>query len=123
MNGNGTAPETPVEVPETPEGVTAEPWMQPAPPPWMHDFLPASCIFDCQGPDCDQAARAYWQNNVGFVAPGWQALDQKPMCSWLCVARYAALRAEDQLAVLRPNLDEAQGEALPLGTRKRARHN
>lgn len=109
MQGNGTAPEDPAPVPETP-----------APPPWMHDFLPASCVFDCQGPDCDQSARAYWQNNVGFIAPGWQALDQKPYCSWLCIARYAALRAQDQIETIHA---EVQAEALPLGGRKRARHN
>ncbi len=117
MDGNGT--EDPTQVPETP-----------APPPWMHDFLPASCIFDCQGPDCDQSARAYWQNNVGFIAPGWQALDQRPFCSWLCVARYAALRAQDQIAQYpggseaREQIESAHAEAQDLvSTRKRTRHN
>ncbi len=106
MEGNGTV-EDPAQVPETP-----------APPPWMHDFLPASCIYDCQGPECDQAARAYWQNNVGFVAPGWQAMDQRPFCSWLCIARYAALRAQEQF-------DTVQlVDPLPTADRrKRARHN
>ncbi len=115
MNGNGTAEESPVEVPETP-----------APPPWMHDFLPASCIFDCQGPDCDQQARAYWQNNVGFVAPGWQAMDQRPFCSWLCVARYAALRAQDQIEQGQAETGgdrPAPGSITMVDTRKRARHN
>ncbi len=109
MNGNGTADETPVEV--TPAQ---------APPPWMHDFLPASCIYDCQGPECDQSARAYWQNNIGFVAPGWQAMDQRPFCSWLCVARYAAIKAEGEIAD--SFLSEPPAVA-PLGTRKRSRHN
>ncbi len=119
MNGNGTAEDVPVEAPETP-----------APPPWMHDWLPASCIFDCQGPDCDQAARAYWQNNVGFVAPGWQAMDQRPFCSWLCVARYAAREAQEQIAQYpvgseaRAQIETAHLEAKDLApTGKRSRHN
>ncbi len=106
MNGNGTAPETQEAVVETP-----------APPPWMHDYVPASVIYDCQGPDCDQSARAYLQANSFFVAPGWQALDQRPFCSWLCVARYAALRAQDQIETVHA---EAK-ELAPTG--KRSRHN
>lgn len=106
MNGNGTAPET-----ETTDIPTA--------PEWMHDFLPASCILDCQGPDCDSAARAYWQNNVGFVAPGWQAVDGRPYCTWLCVARYAALRAQDDINQLSPE----EPVTAPLGKARRSRHN
>ncbi len=114
MNGNGTAEE---EMRALETGSPMEP-AAPAPPSWMHDFVPASCIYDCQGPECDQAARAYWQNNIGFVAPGWQAMDQRPFCSWLCVARYAALRAQEQLDTVQlvdpmPTADR----------RKRSRHN
>ncbi len=108
MDGNGTV-EDPTQVPETP-----------APPPWMHDYVPASVIYDCQGPDCDQSARAYLQATNFFVAAGWQAMDQRPFCSWLCVARYAALRAQDQIETIHT---EAREEALPLGGRKRTRHN
>ncbi len=110
MNGNGTAEEIPVEAPETP-----------APPPWMHDYVPASVIYDCQGPDCDQAARAYLQANSFFVAPGWQAMDQRPFCSWLCVARYAALRAQEQIDTGQAPPDDRP----PAGTvqMKRSRHN
>ena len=106
MNGHGTAPEPPEAPPEAP-----------APPPWMHDYVPQSVIFDCQGPDCDAAARAYWQPPGGFVAPGWQALDQRPFCSWICVARYAALKAEGDLASLQALTEE------PEPTRRRSRHN
>ena len=106
MNGNGTAAATPAETPE-----------QPAPPPWAHDFLPASCILDCQGPECDQAVRAYWQNNVGFTANGWETMDYRPFCSWICVARYAALKAEGDLASLRDRAEE------PAAPRRRTRHN
>ncbi len=117
MNGNGTADE---ERRALETGSPMEP-AAPAAPPWMHDFLPASCVFDCQGPECDQAARAYWQNNVGFVAPGWQAMDQRPFCSWLCVARYAALRAQEQIDTGQAPPDDRP----PAGTvqMKRSRHN
>ncbi len=119
MNGNGTADEAMAAL------ETANPANEiPAPPPWMHDFLPASCIFDCQGPDCDQSARAYWQNNVGFIAPGWQAMDQRPFCSWLCVARYAALKAQEQIDTVQTEGDRpAPGSITMVDTRKRARHN
>ncbi len=110
MNGNGTAPETPADQAEAP-----------AAPPWMHDYVPASVIYDCQGPDCDQSARAYLQANSFFVAPGWQAMDQRPFCSWLCVARYAALRAQDQIEAVHP---EARVEIETVHAQaKRARHN
>ncbi len=115
MNGNGTVSEDPVEAPETP-----------APPPWMHDYVPASVIYDCQGPDCDQATRAYLQQTGFFVAPGWQAMDQRPFCSWLCVARYAALRAQEQIDTVQAETGgdrPAPGSITMVDTRKRSRHN
>ncbi len=107
METNGTV-EDPTQVPETA-----------APPFWMHDYVPASVIYDCQGPDCDQQSRAYLQATSFFVAEGWQAMDQRPFCSWICVARYAALKAQEDLDALQPPGQGGAGE--PVTVRGRSR--
>jgi hypothetical protein len=58
-------------------------------------------LLRCEGPDCPREDAYPFDPQRGMApSPGWKTYENKPFCGALCVSRYTAQQAQEELSQL-----------------------